>query len=139
MRLREKERMPVQMVADEVFCWLPTMSTSRGIPLLRVSPSNTRCLLQSLEQRDALCSKTNTQMRSVNKALYKEFARAKPASVILLQEEKSQCQKLNRLGGSRNSRHSWVSIGPIRNMCGACKRWARRSGKVENWSTLRKR
>ena len=57
MRLREKERTPVQMVADEVFCWLPTMSASRGIPLLRVSPSNTRCLLQSLEQRDALCSK----------------------------------------------------------------------------------
>jgi hypothetical protein len=64
MRLREKERAPVGMVADEVFCWLPTMSASRGIPLLRVSPSNTRCLLQSLEQRDALCSKTNTQMRS---------------------------------------------------------------------------
>src|ERR1700738_941582 len=74
----------------------------------------------------------------VNKALYKEFARAKPASVILLQEEKSQCQKLNRLGRSPNSQRSWVSIGRIRNMCGACKPRARRSGKAESWSTLRK-
>jgi hypothetical protein len=31
----------VEMVADEVFCWLPTMTANRGVPLLRVLSPNT--------------------------------------------------------------------------------------------------
>jgi len=30
-------------------------------------------------------------------------------------------------------------IGRIKSMCGACTRWARRSGKAESWSIARKR
>jgi hypothetical protein len=36
-------QMVVDQVADEVFCWRPTMSTGRGVPLLRILPTNTRC------------------------------------------------------------------------------------------------
>jgi len=41
-------------VADEVSCWLPTMSASRGVPLLRIAAPNTRCLAS--ESRAAGCA-----------------------------------------------------------------------------------
>src|ERR1700730_18830239 len=90
----------VQMVADEVFCWLPTMSASRGVPLLRVSPSNTRCLAS--ESRAAGCALLQNEYSDevwVLTRLYcKEFAGSKPASVTQLLQEETRCQKLNRLG-----------------------------------------
>src|SRR5215469_1715656 len=36
-------QMVVDQVADEVFCWRPTMSAGRGVPLLRILLTNTRC------------------------------------------------------------------------------------------------
>jgi hypothetical protein len=45
----------VQMVADEVFCWLPTMSPAGASRCYECPIQTLDVCFQSLEQQDALC------------------------------------------------------------------------------------
>ena len=54
LRRRQRYTHTVRMVADEVFCWLPTMGAVRGVPWLRVLSPNTRC--SKAESRTAGCA-----------------------------------------------------------------------------------
>jgi hypothetical protein len=85
---REEERavqMVVEEVADEVFCRLPRMLASRGVPLLRMCAPNMQMFFGRVSSNGTrLASKTNTQMTSEAEATtatrpyYKEFAEASP-------------------------------------------------------------
>ena len=63
----------VEMVADEVFCRLLNNGDRQGCPAATgTTDKHFDVFRQSLEQRDALCSTTNTQMRpGLIKARYK--------------------------------------------------------------------
>src|ERR1700758_3442495 len=50
----------VSATADELFCWLIKIAASRSVPLLRVSPSNIRCLAS--ESRPAGCALLHKRM-----------------------------------------------------------------------------
>jgi hypothetical protein len=55
----------VEMVADEVFCWLLRIAASREASRCYESRKQTLDVFRKiLEQRDVLCSRTNTQMTS---------------------------------------------------------------------------
>ena len=55
----------VEMVADEIFCWLHRIAASREASRYYESRKPTLDVFRKiLEQRDVLCSRTNTQMMS---------------------------------------------------------------------------
>jgi hypothetical protein len=55
----------VEMVADEIFCWLHRIAASREASRCYESRKQTLDVFHKiLEQRDVLCSRTNTQMTS---------------------------------------------------------------------------
>ena|SRR5215469_3753157 len=109
-------RAGVQMVEDEVFCWLPRMTANRGVPLLRVLTPNTRCLNQNLEQRGVLCSEneySDDVWSNTTRLYYKDFAGAKSASAPIRKEVEENYGKREHCSGACQRRRKTEPIPPV--------------------------